>query len=284
MSQGRRKGGAAPIVGSMPATFPSHAAAVLPLKVVRPRWFDGVALVVGSTAPDLSYPLSPWGLLLFTHRWTSLLWWSLPVTVVLAAVIRSVAPHVAAHLPQERWFALRDYGVLGSNCPRWWVTASSAVLGAATHIFWDGFTHPAENGAWFVRAVPAMSREAVFGQQWWQITQWMSSTVGAVVALVFFVHIGRNRLLRTWHGPAPDVRRNPMLFWAVVAVVGMGGAIATFADPQLIHIQATRLLLVGSAALAVAGIVSRVRPVESRTIPRRFGNRSVTEDANVSES
>ena len=36
----------------MPATFPSHAAAVLPLKLWRPRWFDGVALVVGSMAPD----------------------------------------------------------------------------------------------------------------------------------------------------------------------------------------------------------------------------------------
>jgi len=41
----------------MPATFPSHAAAVLPLKLWRPRWFDGVALVVGSMAPDLGYPL-----------------------------------------------------------------------------------------------------------------------------------------------------------------------------------------------------------------------------------
>lgn len=255
----------------MPATFPSHAAAVLPLKVVRPRWFDGVALVVGSTAPDLSYPLSPMGLLLFTHRWTSLLWWSLPVTVVMAAVIRSVAPYVAAHLPQDRWFALRDYGVLGISRPRWWVTATSAVLGAATHIFWDGFTHPAENGAWFVRAIPAMSREAVFGQPWWSITQWVSSTVGGAVALLLFVHIGRNRLLRTWHGPAPEVRRNPVLFWAVTAVIGMGGTIAAFADPQLIHIQGARLLLIWSAAPAVAGIVSRVRPGVSRTTPRRFG-------------
>ncbi|MFF5265545.1 DUF4184 family protein [Actinomadura viridis] len=42
-------------MGPVPLTFPSHAAAVMPLKFWRPRWFDGVALVVGSTAPDLPF-------------------------------------------------------------------------------------------------------------------------------------------------------------------------------------------------------------------------------------
>jgi hypothetical protein len=36
----------------MPLTFPSHAAAVVPLKLWRRRWFDGVALVIGSAAPN----------------------------------------------------------------------------------------------------------------------------------------------------------------------------------------------------------------------------------------
>ena len=44
----------------MPLTFPSHAAAVLPLKLWRPVRLDGVALVIGSTTPDLPYALSPW--------------------------------------------------------------------------------------------------------------------------------------------------------------------------------------------------------------------------------
>lgn len=44
----REDGGSGPPV---PLTFPSHAAAVMPLKPARPRWFDGVALVAGSTAP-----------------------------------------------------------------------------------------------------------------------------------------------------------------------------------------------------------------------------------------
>jgi hypothetical protein len=31
----------------VPMTFPTHPVAVLPLKLWRPRWFDGVALVLG---------------------------------------------------------------------------------------------------------------------------------------------------------------------------------------------------------------------------------------------
>ncbi|MEU7905931.1 DUF4184 family protein [Actinoplanes sp. NPDC049118] len=42
-------------------TFSSHPAAVLQLKVWRPRWVDGVALAIGSMAPDLAYALDPGG-------------------------------------------------------------------------------------------------------------------------------------------------------------------------------------------------------------------------------
>jgi hypothetical protein len=79
-------------VRGVPATFPSHAGVVLPLKLWRPRWFDGVALVVGSALPDLVYvggccgPLSTAG-----HRWWGVVF-GVPVTVLLAAIIRRAAP------------------------------------------------------------------------------------------------------------------------------------------------------------------------------------------------
>lgn len=254
----------------MPATFPSHAAAVLPLKLVRPRWFDGVALVVGSTAPDLSYPLHPLGVLLFTHRWISLLWWTLPVTVVLSAIVRWAAPAVAARLPDGKWFALRDYGVLGAYRPRWWITATSAIIGGATHIFWDGFTHP-PSGGWFVAEFPVMTHEAVFGQPWWQLVQWISTVAGGAAALAMAVHIGRRRLLRRWHGLPPQVQTGPVPFWVTTAAIGIAGTVVTFVESGQIYVQGAQLLLVWSAALAGGGWLSTVRPAVRRTIPRRFG-------------
>jgi hypothetical protein len=255
----------------MPATFPSHAAAALPFKLARPAWFDGVALVVGSTAPDLSYPLSPFGLLLFTHQWLSLLWWSLPVTVVLSTIVRWSAPAVAAHLPADRWFALRDYGVLGRAWPRWWITVTSALVGAATHLFWDGFTHPPEGG-WFVRAHPVMTHIGPLGLPWWSFTQYVSSVVGGLITLALFLAIGRQRLIRRWHGPPPVIRTNPALFWTVAAGLACTCAAATLADPQGLYIQAVRLMLGWSAALVAAACLSQLlpasRPGEARGIPQ----------------
>ena len=75
----------------MPA-FPSHQAAVLPLKLWRPRWFDGVALVAGSAAPDAAYPLAGFVSLPENHTWWGLLWFSLPVAYVATLVIRWAAP------------------------------------------------------------------------------------------------------------------------------------------------------------------------------------------------
>ncbi|MBG6092789.1 DUF4184 family protein [Actinomadura viridis] len=120
----------------MPLTFPSHAAAVMPLKFWRPRWFDGVALVVGSTAPDLPFavgaPLPTYG-----HTWAGLLLWGVPLSIVAALLIRRPAPVAAAHLPG--WW--RDYGVLGQVRHRWYNTVLSAWSGTVTHRLWDEVTH-----------------------------------------------------------------------------------------------------------------------------------------------
>src|SRR5436305_1049622 len=172
----------------MPATFPSHAAAVLPLKVWRPRWFDGVALVIGSTAPDLGYPLEGFVEVPGTHWPPGLLHWCLPVTLALCWLVRRYAADVAVHLP-GRWFALPDYGALARVRHRWYVTVWSALLGAGSHLFWDGFTHNPEIGGWAVRHIPVLSREAAPGGPWWYLLQPVSTVLGGLVAVGLLAHI-----------------------------------------------------------------------------------------------
>jgi hypothetical protein len=123
----------------MPATFPSHQAAVLPLKLWRPGWFDGVALCVGAASPDVSYLIDGSGIAVWpmSHTLLGLVVWCLPVTVVVCRLFRRAAATVAAHLPVGGPFALRDYGVLSISGHRWWVTGWSALIGAATHLAWD---------------------------------------------------------------------------------------------------------------------------------------------------
>jgi hypothetical protein len=217
----------------MPATIPAHPAAVLPLKLIRPRRFDGVALVVGAMAPDIPHAFAGLGVWIPSHTWHSLFWFNVPVTLAIAALVRRAAPHVAANLPAGGPLALRDYGVLASVRHPLGVTALSALIGALSHQLWDTVTHP------YILMVhpflggetylPAMHRTAVAGLPWWRVIQILSEIVGAAVTAAVAVHIGRKRLLVAWHGPAPGIARRATLFWLVaggVATVGVAVAVA----------------------------------------------------------
>lgn len=120
----------------MPFTL-SHAAAALPLARLCPRRLCLSALMVGATAPDLPYFV---GLLPFAaachYRWYGLLlawgaawlgWWCWCFA----------RPRLVAILP-----APYDALLSVADTPRvGWRVAVSLLLGAASHLLWDHFTH-----------------------------------------------------------------------------------------------------------------------------------------------
>jgi hypothetical protein len=205
----------------VPATFPSHAAAVLPVKLRWPRRFDGVALVAGSAAPDMYYALNGFLVVPPTHNLAGLFWFALPVAVTATWLVRRAAPVVAAHLPaRPAWLSLPDYGVLGRVRHPWYVTGWSALLGAGTHVAWDAFTHhPATGHGWGGRLLPALAGQVWPGTPWWWVLQQASTVLGAAAVLAMAVHIGRRRLLRGWHGDPPATARHPGAFWSAAGVV-----------------------------------------------------------------
>jgi hypothetical protein len=251
----------------MPATIPSHQAAVLPLKVRYPDRFDGVALVVGSTAPDIGYVLAgiaepP------SHAWHSLVWFHLPVVVALTLVVRRAAPTVAAHLPG----GLRDYAVLGAVRHPLRVTAWSAVLGALTHQVWDAITHPYMLFVSPSAYLPAMHATAGAGLPWWRIVHLLSEVVGVVVTLAVIIHIGRRRLLVAWHGPAPAVAPRPLLFWPVAVLSAATLVAASLALPGNdigIWVVACRWFGAVVVGLLVAAAVARDRGLDRAGRGRR---------------
>lgn len=207
----------------MPATFPSHAAAVLPLKLWQPTWFDGVALVIGAAAPDLPYALGQSARPPYTcgHTWWGVLA-SVPATVAATRLVRRAAPEVAAHLPGLGPFALGDYGVLGGVRHPWWVTAGSALVGAVSHVAWDHVTHASVPGTGV--GIARLNREVLPGVPAWMPLHLASSAAGAAGWLALSAHIGRRRRIAAWHGPAPRVARRPAVFWGTAATVGAIGA------------------------------------------------------------
>lgn len=174
--------------------FPSHAAAVMPLKLWRPRLFDGVAVVVGSTAPDLPYAVGA-PLLTYGHTWVGLALWGVPLTVVAAELVRWSAPAVAAHLPGRAG----EYGVLGRVRHRWYVTTVSAAAGAVTHRLWDDVTH--DHLAGTSLGFHAPGEPLLPGVPWWVVLHGVSTAAGAAGWCWASAHIARRGLLGHWHGP-----------------------------------------------------------------------------------
>lgn len=156
----------------MPFTL-SHVAAVLPA-VRRTGAARGPlvasALVAGSLAPDMTYyadSVVPGGMEFgaVTHSLRGVLTVDVLVTVALVGGWLLLREPVLALLPAV-WRG-RAYGLVRG---RPWQPRSvsefgalagrfvlSAVLGAATHVVWDAFTHP---GRWGTRLVPGLGGTA----------------------------------------------------------------------------------------------------------------------------
>jgi Domain of unknown function (DUF4184) len=132
----------------------SHVAAVLPLRRgPDSRWALPTApLVLGSMAPDLVMVLGRPALREVSHSLPGVLTLDLPIVVVswllwvylLREPVCQLVPGVAA-----RWRRTSARGRL-ERLVRW---VAAALVGIATHLAWDAFTH---RDGWVVRHVDAM--------------------------------------------------------------------------------------------------------------------------------
>jgi hypothetical protein len=127
----------------MPFTL-AHAAAVLPFANAN-RWrLSAIALVFGAFSPDLAYAFGiarsishvPAGLLPVCLPLTigGVLW----AEVVLLPFLRAIVP---AGLGVD-WPRLFVSSGLPRSVSAWMIIVVSALIGAGTHMLWDGLTHP----------------------------------------------------------------------------------------------------------------------------------------------
>jgi Domain of unknown function (DUF4184) len=125
----------------VPFTFFAHQAPVLPIKRRQPDRWDGLALVVGSMAPDLAYVSAGTDHYFSGHRLQNqlvLMVGSVLLTYLVGWFVLPVAPLA---LPDGA-SPLRDALLDASRTRRRvWVVAYSALIGQLTHLALDAFTH-----------------------------------------------------------------------------------------------------------------------------------------------
>jgi putative effector of murein hydrolase LrgA (UPF0299 family) len=186
----------------MPFTL-AHPSAAVPIWWASGRRLRLAALVIGSTTPDYEYFLrmQPGGS--FTHTIPGLFIFCLPVGwLALWLFDRFARRGVDTLLPLGWQLPLappRHHSVPS--------TSGALLLGAASHVIWDGFTHRTGIG---VRLVPALSTPVSVGSSsvpCYKLLQHGSSVVGMVVLLALIVR---------WAERQPSVPRGQLAMRALV--------------------------------------------------------------------
>ena len=141
----------------MPFTL-SHPAAILPLTYLPTRWFSLTGLVIGSLTPDFEYFLRMRLKSLYGHTVAGLFWFDLPLGLALAFIFHNqVRNSLFDNLPPflgSRFQAFRQFDWNGYFIKNIGIVVVSILVGAASHLLWDSFTH---DRGYFVRTIQELA-------------------------------------------------------------------------------------------------------------------------------
>jgi len=169
----------------MPLTF-AHPAIVLPLNKLTSRWFSLTGLIVGSVVPDFEYFIRMRVYSIYSHTWLGLLSFDLPLGLLLTFVYHDIVrDKLIQNMPlplYQRLSIFKQFNWDGYCKQHWFKVVISILVGAASHLFWDSFTHI--NG-YFVAQYGMTKTTLVFGHQLpiYKVIQHASTLVGGVAII-----------------------------------------------------------------------------------------------------
>ncbi|SIQ32552.1 DUF4184 family protein [Maribacter ulvicola] len=168
----------------MPFTF-SHPSIVLPLTFLPRKWFSLTGLVIGSLTPDFEYFLRMRIKSNYSHSIDGLFWFDLPLGLLLAFMFHNIVrDSLFDNLPtflKSRFSTFKQFDWNEHFKRNWFVVLISILIGAASHIFWDSFTH---DHGYFVQTIPTLQNSIDFlGRQIpiLKILQHSSTLLGGLV-------------------------------------------------------------------------------------------------------
>jgi hypothetical protein len=128
----------------MPFTF-SHPAIILPLTYLPRKWISLTGLIIGSLTPDFEYFLRMKIQSKYSHTIDGLFWFDLPLGLLLAFIFHNVVRNKLfdnlLHFLKIRVSIFKIFNWNEHFKTNWFVVIVSTLIGAASHIFWDSFTH-----------------------------------------------------------------------------------------------------------------------------------------------
>lgn len=165
----------------MPFTL-AHTAVTLPFLKIPKRFVSLTGLAVGSMSPDFEYFLRLQMKSDFSHTPGGLLWFCLPISLLVAVIYHVIVKkYFLLSLPnffRDRLGRYASTNWLNYLVDHYVVVIFSILIGAASHIYWDAFTH--ETG-FMVKQFPILQTEMTLGSfqiPMFKIFQHLSSVIG----------------------------------------------------------------------------------------------------------
>lgn len=169
----------------MPFTF-AHPAIILPL--CRSKRFSVTALFVGSMVPDFEFFFQLREVENIGHHTFGIIVFDLPVAFLLTYLFHGLLRNqVIAHLPsslKSRFIIAYSFSWHAYVTKHPLVVLISLILGIASHILWDGFTH---HDGFFVLQIPFLLQKTgwnFLNVYFYFLSQLVFSVIGLIAVLL----------------------------------------------------------------------------------------------------
>ncbi|WP_299460723.1 DUF4184 family protein [uncultured Microscilla sp.] len=235
----------------MPFTF-SHPALILPLTYLPKHWVSSSALVIGSLVPDFEYFLRMRINSQYSHTIPGLLWFDLPLGLLLTLVFHQIIRNVLIdNLPfflKSRVYHCKGFNWWAYMRKRWWVVIISLLIGSASHLLWDSFTH---EHAIFVDLFPSLNTPyRILGHlvPAYRLVQHLSTLAGGIVLGWAVWRMPQNFAVKASFNSS---------FWDVFVLVTLPifAARLFFRDGYLIGNIVASVIAAGLAGLVITSVV-----------------------------
>jgi hypothetical protein len=266
----------------MPFTV-SHVAAVLPGHRLLARAQVFSAAVIGSMVPDfgllLPEKLARWQ----THSIPALLHFCLPVGLAAyVLMLLLIKPAVLQIVPDGPYLRLRDadFTALLRTARGWLYVALAILLGAVTHLIWDGFTHENARGVLMFPVLddygPQVDGHTLQFYAWLQYASSVLGLMAVIGALLLWLRHAPTPARRPLRCLQDSERRAWTGLYILLPLLAMAGAMWLIRSPPLALLPVGRKLgivaiagLRGSAvSLLLVSVLLRVRLRFVRQVPR----------------
>lgn len=256
----------------MPFTI-SHTAAVLPFGRQLRRLKLLSAAVIGSMVPDFSLFLPMRFSRYETHSIEALFTFCLPIGLICYWAFQlHIKPATLQLMPDRLYDLWRDEGESAPvmSLRQWLLASIGIVLGALTHLVWDGFTHTGGRGVVLLSRFDGVTVD-LFGMtmSWYRAAQHVSSVIGLLFVMFF---LWRTIATAAAHDTARarlfDKRERHVWFYNYAGIAIVCAAILT---PVMVA-RSNRIGTLGDiiGGLAVASMWGMVLSLISVSVPVRL--------------